>query len=459
MIGEIGPNERLDAHLAVDALARVFPRHTLEAVIDGCGVREQRCRKLPAVLTLLVCIAMHLYAHESLPHVFRALVSGLRWCWPRHEALSVTSGALCQARERLGAQPLVTLFRTICQPLATSTTPGAFLCGYRLMALDGTRLDLPDTPANAAAFGRPGSGRGQSAWPQAQVVALGECGTHALCDAGVWRCDAAERAAAQRLLRSLTAAMLVCWDRGLHSFDLLVQTQARGAQFLGRLPRHVRPELLAVLSDGTSLVCLRPSEPVRRRAGEQLVARLIRYTLDDPPRPGHADEHRLLTSLLDPAQAPAAQLVVAYHQRWELELTIDELKTHQRPARPLRSHKPVGVIQELYALFLAHYLVRAVMAAAATTADLAPTRLSFLDSLRLIREALPDLQRSAPGEHGRITQRLRADLLAAKLPWRRNRSNPRVVKRKMTNFRVKRPAHRHWPQPTKPFQEAIVLLI
>ena len=459
MIREIAPQDPLHSHLALEAVADIFPHATLEAVIDRCGVREQRCRKLPARMTLLVCIAMNLFAHEALPHVFRSLVSGLRWLWPARQALTVTSSALCQARARLGAQPLVALFHSVCRPLAEPTTPGAFLFGYRLMALDGTTLDLPDTPANEAAFGRPGSSRGRSAWPQAQVIALSECGTHALCDAGVWRCDASERHAVQRLLRSLTAEMLVLWDRGLHSFALIVQTRARNAQLLGRLPSNVKPERLCTLVDGTQLVRLRPSDKTRRRAGEQVLVRLIRYTLDDPPRPGHQTEHRLITSLLDPRQAPAEELVMAYHQRWEFELGVDELVTHQRPPRPLRSHTPVGVIQEIYALFLAHYLVRAVMVAAAASADLAPTRLSFLTTLRLIREALPDFQRSAPVEHQRISERLRADVVAATLPLRANRSNPRVVKRKMSTFRVKTPAHRHWPQPTKPFRDAIILLI
>lgn len=459
MIREIAPQDPLHAHLALEALARVFPRATLEAAVDDCGVREQRCRKLPAVLTLLVCIAMNLFAAEAIPHVFRCLVSGLRWIWPTHTALQVTGGALCQARYRLGAQPLVTLFHTVCQPLASPETPDAFLCGYRLMALDGTHLDLADSSANDAAFGRPGSGRGRSAWPQARIVALCECSTHALCDAGVWRYDVSEHHAAQRLLRSFTPEMLVLWDRGLHSFDLVARTRARGAQLLGRLPSHVKPQRVVRLADGTTLVRLQPREPERRRAGAQVVVRLIRYRLDDPQRPGHQQEHRLITSLLDPDHAPAEELVMAYHQRWEFELGVDELVTHQLPPRPLRSHKPVGVIQEIYALFLAHYLVRAVMADAAASAGLAPTRLSFLTSLRLIREALPDFQRSPPSEHRRIAQRLRADLLAAKLSPRANRSNPRVVKRKMSNYRVKTPAHHHWPQPTKPFRDAIVLLI
>jgi len=357
----------------------------------------------------------------------------------------------------VGARPLAALFRRVCRPLATPATPGAFLGRWRLLALDGKKLDVPDTPANARAFGRPRGGRGTSAWPQVQVVALTECGTHAVCDAGVWPHAASEHVGARRLLRSVGPGALLTWDRGLHSFDLVVAARARGAHVLGRLPARVQPEVVRPLRDGTQLVRLRPGD--RRRRGEAVLARLLAYTLDDPARPGHRQAHRLLTSLLNPRRAGAAALIVAYHARWEAELVFDELGTHQRPPTPLRSRTPVGVLQEVYGLLLAHYVVRAVMAAAAATAPapLPPTRLSFLASLRLIRLALPELQRTAPAARPRLYRQLLAELVAAPLPPRRNRCYPRVVKQKMSNFGVKRPEHRRWPQPTKAFRDAIKL--
>jgi hypothetical protein len=354
----------------------------------------------------------------------------------------------------------VALFKRVCRPLATAATPGAFLGRWRLMALDGTTWDVPDTPANARAFGRPASGRGAGAWPQVRVVALTECGTHAVCDAGVWRHDASEHAGARRLLRSVGRGMLLTWDRGLHSFDLVAAARARGAHLLGRVSATVRPEVVRTLPDGTQLVRLRPGDWRRRRAGAQALVRLLTYTLDDPARPGHGEVHRLITSLLNPRVAPAVALVEAYHARWEAELAFDELETHQRPPRPLRSRTPVGVVQEVYGLLLAHYVVRAVMAAAAATAapsPLPPTRLSFLTTLRLIRTAVPELQRTAPADHPRLYRQLLADLVRHPLPPRRNRSYPRVVKQKMSNFRLKAPGHRRWPQPTRAFRDAIVL--
>jgi hypothetical protein len=445
---------------SLDALAAVVTPAAVEAAVAVCGARERRVRKLPAAATVLVCIAMNVYAAACLGEVVARLVSGLRWLWPHPDAWRVSPGAVCHARARLGARPLVALFKAVCRPLATRATPGAFLGRWRLMALDGTKWDVPDTPANARAFGRPAAGRGASAWPQVQVVALTECGTHAVCDAGAWRHDASEHAAARRLLRSVGPSMLLTWDRGLHSFDLVTATRARGAHLLGRVSARVQPEVVRTLPDGTQLVRLRPSDWRRRRTGQHVLVRLLTYTLDDLARPGHGEVHRLVTSLLNPRAAPAVALVEAYHARWEEELAFDELETHQRPPRPLRSRTPVGVLQEVYGLLLAHYVVRAVMAAAASTATpapLPPTRLSFLTTLRLIRSAIPELQRTAPADHPRLYRQLLADLVRCPLPPRRNRSYPRVVKQKMSNFRVKAPQHRRWPQPTKAFHDAIVL--
>jgi hypothetical protein len=459
-IRRIGPDDIPSSRLSLEALARVLKPAILAEAIDECGAREERTRKLPAACVLLLCVAMNLYSEECLSHVFFRLVGRMRWLLADPGAIGVSKGALCQARYRLGAQPVVELFHRVCKPLSTPQMPGALLFGLRPMALDGTLIDLPDTPENVRAFGKPGSSRGESAWPQGRVVALSECATHAVCDAGVWRHDSDERACGRRLLRSVGEGVLLLWDRGLYSFEMVVATLRRGCGLLGRLPATVRPEVSRTLADGTTLVWLRPSERKRRKHGERVLVRLVRYTMDDPNRPGHRVEHRLITSLMDPESAPAEELVLAYHARWEFELATDEIKTHQRrPQRPLRSEKPVGVVQEVYGLLVAHYVVRAVMADAAETVDLPPGRMSFIHTLRVLREAAPEIQRTAAEDHPRLYRQLLADVAATPLPPRGNRSNPRVVKRKMSNFGVKNPSHRAWPQPSKPFREAVVLLI
>jgi hypothetical protein len=458
IIRPLTPFATLHPHLSLAVLDQIVPDAAITAVLDACHAHEQRTRKLPASLVLLLCIAMNLYAHDALPHVLFRLVRALRWRLPDPAAARVTKSAICQARQRLGARPLVALFRQLCRPLATATTPDAFLFGLRPLALDRTTLDLPDTPANAATFGRPRNQRGAGAWPQAAAVALIECATHAPCDATVSRCTASAARVGRILVRSIGAGDLVLWDREFHSFALVAAVIARGADLLGRLPAAAHPRVLRPLADGTTLVQVQPTARTPDTADAPLPLRLIRYTLDDPARPGHAREHRLITSLLDPAAAPATALVVAYHARWEWEVAMDEIKTHQRPATPLRSQQPVGVIQELYGLLLAHYVVRAVMADAATTVALPPVRLSFLGALRVIREAVPELLDSGPRQQRRRYRQLLADIVAVPLPPRAHRLAPRVVKRQQSGYNVKRPRHRHWPQPTKPFRAAIVLL-
>src|SRR5258706_14572277 len=196
------------------------------------------------------------------------------------------------------------LFKAVCRPIATPTTLGAFAYGLRLVALDGSVDEVPDSEANSAYFGRAKAGRGESAFPQVQCVYLCECGTHAIFDAVFWPYAVSERRGGKRLLRSVKAAMLVMWDRGFHDYDMLAGVRLRGGHVLARLPAHVKPTLVQVLPDGTWLAYLRPSDP-KRREHERLLVRIIQYTLDDPTRPGYAQHHRLVTPLLDPSPYPA----------------------------------------------------------------------------------------------------------------------------------------------------------
>ena len=456
-IRKVSADARLDDNLALEALATHLTPALHDQIVSTHNVQEKRRRKLPASVVLSLCVAMNLFASDSLTAVFRQMVHGLRWLWPDPDQLQVSKGAISQARERLGARAVVALFHHVCRSLVTADTPGAFHFGYRHLAIDTQTLNLADTPANDHAFGRPSTSHGIAAWPQARLVGLVECGTHAYLDAGVWPYRADQHAAAQRLERSLGPGDLLSYDCGLHSYTILARARARGAHVLARLPAGMRPKLLESLSDGSVLAHIDP--PSGRRGRERgIVVRVIRYTLDDPSLPHVGEEHRLITTLLDPVHAPAGEVVWAYHARWEYELAADEIETHQLPKRPLRSHTPVGVLQEIYGLLIAHYLVRSLMVQAAHAADLPPTRLSFLESLRLLRQYLPNFQTIAPRAHPKLRAALLADLLRATLPPRRNRINPRVIKQWLSRFPVKRLHHRNWPKPTKPFREAIVLL-
>lgn len=437
-------------------IENIVPQATIEAVLAAEGRFTERERKLNLLVTVLLVIMINVYTADSIGAVLEKIAQGLRYIWPDPDYRVPNPSAITYRRYQVGARPMVALFHQVCQPLAEPDTPGAFLFGLRLMALDGTTEDVPDTPANVAAFGRHQSDRGPSAFPQVKGVYLVECGTHAIVDAGFWPSQTSERVGGFRLVRSVTAGMLIMWDRGFHDYDMFVQVQQQGAHVLSRLPAHVKPPVVQPLADGSYLAYLRPSDYHRRKQGERLLVRVIEYTITDPKLPGWGETHRLVTTLLDPDAYPILELICTYHERWEIELTLDEIDTHQRllPG-PLRSLKPVGVIQELYGLLMAHYIVRALMYQAAQQAQLDPDRLSFIGAVRILQNAVPEFQMTAPEQLPALYQRLLRDIGRKRLPPRRLRSNPRVVKRKMSKFKLKRAQHLAWPQPTCSFREAI----
>jgi hypothetical protein len=455
---EFETESKFSRELTLEAIGHAVPMSEIKAVLQEERAEETRERKLNMVVVVLLVISMNIYTHLSIGHVMKKMAQGLRFVWCDPDYRLAKDSAITYRRYQLGARPLVALFRRVCRLMATPETPGAFLFGLRLMAIDGTTEDVPDTPENVAVFGRHHSDRGQSAFPQVQGVYLVECGSHAIVDAGFWPCHTSERVGGFRVLRSVGASMLVMWDRGFHDYDMILGVLRRGGQVLSRLPAHVKPKRVRTLPDGSYLAYLHPSDYQRRKRGEHLLVRVIEYTLTDPALPGYGELHRLVTTLVDARAYPALELVCAYHERWEAELVIDEVDTHQRLAgRPLRSLKPVGVIQELYALIIAHYAVRFLMHQAALQTEIDPDRLSFVHALRVIHDAIPEFQMTAPDQLPQLYARLLRDIADGSLPPRRLRSNPRVVKRKMSKFRLKRPKHRHWPQPSKPFRQAVAL--
>jgi hypothetical protein len=453
---EIEAESKFSQELNLAVIERIVPRVTIAAILEAEGQQTERERKLNLLVTVLLVIMLNIYTTYSIGDVLEKMAQGLRYIWPDPDYVIPNDSAISYRRYQVGARPMVALFHQVCQPLATSATPGAFLFGLRLMALDGTTEDMPDTPANAVTFGRHQSDRGPSAFPQVKGVYLVECGTHAIVDAGFWPYQTSERVGGFRLLRSVKPGMLLMWDRGFHDYDMFVQTQKRGAYVLSRLPAHVKPQFVRALADGSYLAYLQPTDYQRRKAGERLLVRVIEYTITDPNLPGYGETHRLVTTLLDPQAYPILELICTYHERWEVEVTIDEIKTHQRllPG-PLRSLKPVGVIQELYGLLIAHYIIRALMHEAAQQAHLDPDRLSFIGAIRVLQSAVPEFQMTTPEQLPALYQRLLQDIARKHLPERRLRFNPRVVKRKMSKFKLKRAEHLSWPQPSRSFRQAI----
>lgn len=431
----------------------------IQEVVKAENAEATRVRKLNMLVTVLVIICMNLYTRMSIGHVMQKMFRGLRLIWPNPDYDIVGDSAFSYRRYQMSPRVMARLFQKTCRPIATTETRGAFLFGMRIMAIDGSEETIPDTPANEAVYGRHYGGRGQAAYPQVQTVYLAECGTHAIVDAGFWPIHTSERVGGRRMLRSVTPDMLVMWDRGFHEYDMIVDVRNRQAHVLGRLPAHVKPKHVRSLGDGSYLAYIYPSDYQRRKQGERCLVRIIEYKVTDPALADTDEIHRLVTTLLEPDTYPTIELICAYHERWEIEILIDEIDTHQSLSRrTLRSLKPVGIVQELYGLLIAHFIIRFLMHEAALLANIDPDRLSFTHAIEVIKDSISEFQIVDGNQCEQLYQRMLRDIAKKWLPERRNRVNPRVVKRKMSNFLKKRPEHYDWPQPKIPFRKAIALI-
>ena len=377
-------------------LTRVFPPELVDEVIAASGRTEQRNRSLPARVMAYFSIGMALYSEGSYEDVLGQLTDGLAWAagWsdPGGDSYRLPSkSAIFQARARLGAEPMAGLFAAVARPIATAATPGAWLAGRRLVAIDGTCLDVADTAENAAYFGRPGVNKGEkAAFPQARVLALAECSTHAIFAARVGTYRESEAKLAGKLLEAFAPGMLVSADRGFFSYVLWRGAIATGADLLWRIrtdrtgpqPTHLRD-----LDDGSWLAHLRGLTPAAARREEPMLVRVIDYSIDDGR--DNPTIYRLFTTLTDPDQASAVELAAAYIQRWEIESTFDELKTHQRgPRIVLRSKSPDLVLQEIWGHLCCHYAIRSLMNDAARHGGHDPDRVSFTAALRIARRSI-----------------------------------------------------------------------
>jgi len=392
-VGQVKPSndERLADRISVGVLTSTFPPVLVDEVLKATGRVEKRHRLLPARVVVYFTLAMCLWADEGYEEVARLLVGGLekmaRWRGAWHVP---TTGALTQARARLGADALKALFERVASPTSAQGSPGSWWRGLRLVAIDGTVLDVPDTPSNQAHFGKPGSGRGEKkgAFPQARVVALAECGTHTIIGAEIGACTTGETTLARGLFKLLHDGMLLLVDRGFGGYDLWQSAAATGAQLCWRTKSNAVLPVTRALADGSYLSVL---QPPRGNAGAPITVRVVEYTLSHPSRQQGEPPIRLITTMVDPAQAPATELAALYGQRWEEESAFDELKTHQRGAgRVLRSKSPEMVIQEIYAHLLVYYAIRSLINRAAEPVELDPDRVSFMRSLRVVRRQVTD---------------------------------------------------------------------
>ena len=437
-------------------LTWVYPPGLVDRVVAACGRSEQRRRLLPARLVVYFVLGLALFSPAPYLEVMRHLVEGLRGVGLLGTWRVPAKSSLFRARERLGSEPLRVLFATTAKPMATEATPGAFWRGLRLLAVDGTCWDVEDSEANEAAFGRPGSGRGagRSAFPQVRMAALVEVGSHAVLDAELAGCRTGEVTLVGRLPRSCSPGQLVLADREFLGVPLWQAFTATGTDLLWRVPANRVLPVVTQFRDGSWLSRIRASGGPARH--EPVAVRVLAYRLRD--RVGEGD-YRLVTTLLNARRYPARQLAALYRERWEIESVFAEIKTHQRGARVVLSSKtPEGIRQQIWAHLLVHRALRELMLRTAATRDLDPDRISFTETLRSARRSVTVTPGSLPPELlVRALVMLEQDLLERLLPVRRLRSQARVVKRKMSNYHLKRTGHRDWPQPTRTGPQAVLI--
>src|SRR6202051_518670 len=379
---------RITDYISLGVVAKFFPVEKIHEVLEQTKRASVRERDLPAHVVVYYVIALALYMRSSYREVLRCLLEGVQWLLDPSVAVKVAGkSGISQARSRLGSEPLRKLYEAIVEPIATKRTKGAWYRQWRLISLDGSTLDTADTVENEKAFGRPGASRGSSAFPKIRFVALLENGTHVLWAARMSKYRTAETTLAQQVLPALRPGMLCLADRFFPGYKLWRMAARTRADLLWRIRQNARLDIDRRLPDGSYLSRIYLSTSDRRNQRKGIVVRVIDYRLKDV-KDAEAI-YRLMTTILDPTLAPAQELAALYHERWEVETALDELKTHLRGAQiVLRSKTPGLVQQEFWGLLMAHYAIRGLMHEAALKANEDPDRLSFLHSVRVVQRRM-----------------------------------------------------------------------
>ena len=389
----LGAGARLSDFLSASLLARVYPATMIGEILDEHGCNSKRIRSLPAVSGTYFCIALSLYPEAAYEQVFAVVTQGLSWMQGHDLDVTIAKSSISEMRGKIGSAPFQSLVARACLSLAdASRHPDAFYAGLRLVAIDGSNLEVADEPDNVKAFGYPGSRTGHAGYPQAQCAVLVECASHAILAANLGAYREAEWAICKPLLARLDAGMLCLADRGFNGYTHWAAAAATGAQLLWRCSNNRQLPVVKALGDGSYLSVIYPSgtrsKKQRQASTEGITVRVIDYAL--PSAPEAQPRYRLLSTLLDDKATPALELAALYHERWEVEAVFDELKTHLlQKRRVLRSKTADLVRQEFYGWVLAHYAVRWLMHQAATEHRQTDRSLSFTANVQLFRNAQP----------------------------------------------------------------------
>jgi len=388
MVSELPSGTRITDYISLGVITKTFPVTAFDAVLKNTGRASIRQRDLPAHVVVYYVIALALYMQSSYREVLRCLLEGIQWLLgPGMIVKVVGKSGISQARTRLGWKPIQQLHDKVVKPIAVESTKGAWYRSWRLVSLDGSTMDIADEKENEEAFARPSASRGTSAFPQLRFVSLVENGTHVLFGTRMEGVKTGEITLAKEVLPSLRKGMLCLADRNFFGFELWNQARGTGSDLLWRVKKNLRLPCEKRLPDGSYLSRVYASPKDQRHGKNGVVVRVIEYKLEGVE--GAEPIYRLLTTILDHEQAPATELAALYHERWEIETALDELKTHLRGSRMvLRSKTPDLVRQEFYGLMMAHFAVRGLMHEAAIHGDEDPDRLSFLHAVRVVRRKI-----------------------------------------------------------------------
>jgi transposase IS4-like protein/DDE family transposase len=397
-LASLPAGSRITDYISLGVITKFIPVEKVRGVLIETKRASVRERDLPAHVVVYYVIALALYMRSSYREVLRCLLEGVQWLLDPSTGVKVAGkSGISQARSRLGAEPMKKLYTALVTPIARKETKGAWYRQWRLISLDGSTLDVADTEENENAFGRPGASRGASAFPKIRFVALLENGTHVLWAARVSKYATDEITLAQLVVPALGKGMLCLADRFFPGYQLWRKAAQTGADLLWRVRQNARLDVERRLADGSYLSRIYASTSDRRNQRKGLVVRVIDYRLHNVP--GAEPVYRLITTILDPKQAPAKELAALYHERWEIETALDELKTHLRGAQiVLRSKTPELVEQEFWGLLMAHYAIRGLMHEAALKAGEDPDRLSFLHAVRVVQRRLARYAAIPPSE-------------------------------------------------------------
>ncbi len=439
----------------IAGLEKIIAPELVAKSLAQTGKQTKRVCSLTNEVMIWVVLAMGLFTEMPIRQVFKACRR------LRHGEDTPARSSLCVARQRLGSEPLAALHALVVRPLATPQMPGAFYRGLRKVAIDGTVLDVPDCDAHQH-FGRSSGSRGEGAFPQLRKVSLVELGTHIELKFvyGGWKDS--EKKLVEQLWEHIPQDALLIEDRGFFSYEHWKSLHEKH-KLLIRIQKSMVFKPIEYYADGSFLAKIYPSNWYRENDKQGILVRVIEYKLKDPQRVGHNEVHRLVTNLLDAEAFPATELILEYHERWEEEIVYDEQKTHQDPCRPekttnLRSETTDGLRQELYAISLGHFVVRAVMLEAATAANIDVDRLSFKGSFQILKTRLPECDLSNATSFSQWYSAVLWEISCERIPLRRNRINPRVVKRKMSRWNKCRPKHRKLKPLTKTFAQTVVMI-